>query len=184
MDRRAIPPAHLAEPLRWARSNGWRPKYPRTRRDGLHTWVDAERRITVRLDIGGQLQVYQRRHDGVHRILDVQVGCWQHVFDALTVHSILPPQKFNTAYVHRASASPQQEQAREVARTLLAAMAEAIRADVDPTDEDAGDRLALAAVFEAARPYVGDRHARALVLPISRLAQRMYRAATAEPDAS
>lgn len=80
--------------------------------------------------------------------------------------------------------TPEQEHARAVARTLLAAMAEAIRAGVNEDGEDGGDRLALADVFDAAHPYVGEPYTRPLVLPIAQLAQRMYRAAAAAAEDS
>lgn len=71
----------------------------------------------------------------------------------------------------------QRAEARDVARGVLAVMAEAIRRDVDENDRDGPDRLLLADVFDAAVPYVGDPRVRPLVLPLAKLAQRMYRAA-------
>lgn len=97
-------PPHLAEPLRWAYANGWRPKYPRTRRDGLHIWYDADRRLSVRFDIAGHLQVRQLMNVGWVQILDVRAGCWQQVLDALTIHGILPA-RFNTAYLYGVQAT-------------------------------------------------------------------------------
>ena len=94
-----MPGPDLVDPLRWARRNGWRPRYPRTRRDGLHTWKSPDGRLTVRVDIAGCVQVYQHLPGvGVVRVLEVSAGCWQQVLDALTIHSILPA-RFSTAYL-------------------------------------------------------------------------------------
>lgn len=83
---------HCAEALRWAWHNGWRPRYPRGRRDGTHTWRSADKRLQVMLDVSGYMQVHQHAHDGWKVVLTAHVGCWQGVLDALQVHRILPYQ--------------------------------------------------------------------------------------------
>lgn len=73
----------------------------------------------------------------------------------------------------------EQEHARAVARELLAIVAAAIRRDASLVPDD--DRLILADAFEAAVPLVGNPVARPVVLPLAKLAQRMYAAGTAVP---
>lgn len=81
--------------------------------------------------------------------------------------------------VEQPEATPEQSQARDVAGELLTILAAAIRRDVASGTDDA-DRLLLAEIFEAAHPLVGNPVARPLVLPVAKLAQRMYAVATAE----
>jgi hypothetical protein len=110
---------NLAEPLRWGRANGWRPLYPGTRRNGLHTWVDAEKRLKVSLDICGEVQVYQRVPVGWVRVLGARVGCWQAVLDALMVHGILP-HRFSTAYLRGVEYGSGLDMTRERLRAIVA----------------------------------------------------------------
>ncbi len=76
--------------------------------------------------------------------------------------------------------SAEQEDAREVARHLLTIVGAAIRYDAG-LDLD-NDRLLLAEAFEAAVPLVGNPVARPIVLPLAKLAQRMYAAGVADGD--
>jgi hypothetical protein len=98
---------YLTEPLRWARANSWRPLFPRTRRDGLHTWVNPPRvegsrryppgTLKVSVDVAGSVYVQRMTVDGWVADLMCRVSCQRAVVDILAALDILPHQ-FSTAH--------------------------------------------------------------------------------------
>lgn len=92
----------LAEALRWARRNDWRPMHPRTRRDGQYTWTNAVRdpgirtqsTLRVTVDVSGEVEVLQlmtQRHTtGWVRIAAVRTGCLRAVLDVLAALTVIP----------------------------------------------------------------------------------------------
>ena len=103
----AVRPFHvrLAEVLRWARANDWRPKYPTSRRLGQYTWTNEvkdpgnrhQSTLRVTVDISGDVQVRQRMTNGWVAIGWFRSGSGRGVIDILAAMSVLPEQ-FSPAY--------------------------------------------------------------------------------------
>ena len=95
----------VGEVMRWARANDWRPRYPRTRRDGLYNWTNAvpdpgnrrQSTLTVSIDAAGALEVRQRMTYGWVQIATVRFGAWQSPIDVLAALYVIP-HEFSTAW--------------------------------------------------------------------------------------
>lgn len=93
----------FAAVLRWARANDWKPRYPRTRRDGQYTWTNAvadpgDRRqstLRVTVDISGTVEVRQLmtsgdRATGWVTIGQFRSGSGRGILDILAAMGVLP----------------------------------------------------------------------------------------------
>ncbi len=106
----------LADVFRWARANDWRPRYPRTRRDGQYVWTNEipdpgnrqQSTMRVIVDAGGGLEVRQRMANGWVTLAVVRFGAWQTVPDVLAALYVIP-HRYSTAY---------REGAREATRQI------------------------------------------------------------------
>lgn len=111
-------PRYLTDPLRFAVMHGWRPLFPRTRRDGLHTWTNQPRGVgtaawladpvhrdptlRVTVDISGEVTVMQlMHHTGWIRIASVRVGHGRAVVDVLAALAVIPD-CYSSAYLRGA----------------------------------------------------------------------------------
>jgi hypothetical protein len=127
----------VGEVMRWARANDWRPRHPRTRRDGQFTWTNevpdpgSRKASTIRviIDAGGVMEVWQRMTYGWVNIAIVHFGAWQAPIDVLAALYVLP-HEFSTAW----------KEAREVKMTLQTQLQLVLRALLDnPMPKICGD---------------------------------------------
>jgi hypothetical protein len=95
----------LADILRWARANDWRPKHPTSRRLGQYTWTNQvpdpgnRRQSTMRVtvDISGRTEIRQHMQTGWVAVGWFNAGSGQAVVDVLAAMSVLP-ERFSRAY--------------------------------------------------------------------------------------